>query len=105
MTLATCEEVGHRRRHLSSLELLANMETENVSKHPDKNVDLEDAPEAPPRYSIGSIDKSEVFSLQSVDPALNAKMHLVNDVRDTENSNTQRRERERDADSLESVGD
>lgn len=31
--------------------------------------------------SVGSIDKGEVFSLQDVDPALNAKMHLVNDVR------------------------
>lgn len=29
---------------------------------------------------VSSLDK-EVFSLQSVDPALNAKMHLVNNVR------------------------
>ena len=35
--------------------------------------------------SVGSdptfLAKGEVFSLESVDPALNAKMHLVNNVR------------------------
>ena len=46
-----------------------------------KRVDLETATYARRSDSIGSIDKAEVFSLQSVDPALNAKMHLVNDVR------------------------
>lgn len=30
--------------------------------------------------SVGSLDKGEVFTLQDIDPALNAKMHLVNDV-------------------------
>ena len=30
--------------------------------------------------SGSSFEKGEIFSLQSVDPALNAKMHLVNDV-------------------------
>jgi hypothetical protein len=30
--------------------------------------------------SLGSSSEKEVFSLESVDPALNAKMHLVNDV-------------------------
>ena len=40
------------------------------------------------RGDTGSVDslplsagKGEVFSLESVDPALNAKMHLVNNVR------------------------
>ena len=28
-----------------------------------------------------ALGKGEVFSLQSIDPALNAKMHLVNNVR------------------------
>ena len=31
--------------------------------------------------SLRSSSEKEVFSLESVDPALNAKMHLVNDVR------------------------
>ena len=31
-----------------------------------------------------SLHKGEVFSLESVDPALNAKMHLVNNVRSIE---------------------
>lgn len=31
--------------------------------------------------SQSSSPEKEVFSLESVDPALNAKMHLVNDVR------------------------
>jgi len=30
---------------------------------------------------LASLGKGEVFSLESVDPALNAKMHLVNNVR------------------------
>ena len=30
--------------------------------------------------SLGPSPEKEVFSLESVDPALNAKMHLVNDV-------------------------
>ena len=32
--------------------------------------------------SVASLNKGEVFTLQDLDPALNAKMHLVNDVRD-----------------------
>lgn len=43
-----------------------------------------DGAERPPvvrNLSVGSLDKGEVFSLEDVDPALNAKMHLVNDVR------------------------
>ena len=38
--------------------------------------DLDDAASAD--LSLG---KGEIFSLQSIDPALNAKMHLVNNVR------------------------
>lgn len=30
---------------------------------------------------LTSLGKGEVFSLESVDPALNAKMHLINNVR------------------------
>ena len=30
---------------------------------------------------LTSLGKGEVFSLESVDPALNAKMHLVNNVK------------------------
>ena len=30
--------------------------------------------------SASSLGKGEIFSLESVDPALNAKMHLVNNV-------------------------
>jgi len=32
--------------------------------------------------SVATLNKGEVLTLQDVDPALNAKMHLVNDVRD-----------------------
>ena len=33
------------------------------------------------QLSVGTLDTDEVFTLQDIDPALNAKMHLVNDVR------------------------
>lgn len=57
------------------------MATDMVPKSEEnKRADVENATYARRSGSIGSIDKAEVFSLQSVDPALNAKMHLVNDV-------------------------
>jgi hypothetical protein len=57
----------------------------NASGSPRVNEkDVEDGKEGPPvvrSLSVRTLDKGEVFSLEDVDPALNAKMHLVNDVR------------------------
>ena len=42
------------------------------------------------QLSVGSLDADEVFNLQDIDPALNAKMHLVNDVRSAKAPDLQR---------------
>lgn len=47
-----------------------------------KQADVERGVEFEPHLRLGSRNGVEVFSLQSVDPALNSKMHLVNDAID-----------------------
>lgn len=67
---------------LSNFSYLAAMSLDRAS--PTVNEDFEKPGKAVPTVeehdSSSSLGKGEIFSLDSVDPALGAKMHLVNNV-------------------------
>ncbi len=72
---------------MSQVTALSHLKMSTTATSPTldgRDKDMEGGKVDPPlvrSMSVGSLDKGEVLSLQDIDPALNAKMHLVNDVR------------------------